>query len=156
MFGERSDYTYLDMHGDSGDGPFDVDDSVNAFLRCADETTISLDVAWAANQPPQAECVVLGDEAGARLNLAAGELTIFETGVIGAPHSSDSTITTVNTDPHRNEQRHFIETIPSDTPLTVNTGEQAIAVQRVIDAIYRSSDLETDGELDAGSVMTVN
>lgn len=36
IFVERSDYTYLDMHGNTGEGLFDVDDSASAFLRCVD------------------------------------------------------------------------------------------------------------------------
>lgn len=139
VFGDRSDYTYLDMHGDSGDGAFDVDDSASALLRCSDGSSISLDVAWAANRPPKTEFVIHGEDAGARLDLTTGELTIFETGAIGAPHFSDSTITTQDDDAHRSEQRHFIETITADESQTVNTVEQALVVQRVIDAIYRSS-----------------
>lgn len=155
VFGGRSDYTYLDMHGDSGDGAFDVDDSASAFLRCSDGSTISLDVAWAANRPPKTEFVIRGEEAGARLDLIDGDLTIFETDPIGAPHFSDSEITTRDENAHRNEQRRFIETVASDEPLTVNTSEQALVVQRVMDAIYRSSDTGASVDLDERPVLAV-
>lgn len=156
LFGGRSDYTYLDMHGEPGDGEFDVDDSATAFLRCGNDTTVTLDVAWASNRPPKTEFVIRGEKAGARLDLVEGDLTIFETGAAGAPHFSDSEITTRDDNAHRNEQRHFAEIITSDDPLTVNTVEQALVVQRVMDAIYRSSDSGVGVELDERPVLTVD
>ncbi len=144
VFGDRSEYTYLDMHGSEGDGSFDVDDSASAFIRCGDDTTISLDVAWAANRPPDTTFVVHGTEAGARLDLQTGELTIFETNASGAPHFSDSTITTRDDDAHRIEQELFVDAIATaDTPLA--TPEQALTTQQVLDAIYESSEREEIG-----------
>ncbi|WP_267900551.1 Gfo/Idh/MocA family protein [Halocatena pleomorpha] len=138
VFGDRSEYTYLDMHGTEGDGAFDVDDSASAFIRCGDDTTIALDIAWAANRPPTTDVVLHGTEAGARLDLQTGELTIFETGATGAPHFADSTITTRENNAHRIEQRRFLDAIAgSESPLAMP--EQALTTQRVLDAIYRSS-----------------
>ncbi|WP_330632491.1 Gfo/Idh/MocA family protein [Halocatena halophila] len=139
-FGGRPDYTHLEMWGDHGDGPFDVDDSASAFIRCAQNRTISLDVAWATNRPPTNEFIVTGTEAGARLDLSDGTLTLFESSPAGSPHFADTEITTRDENPHRNEQRYFVEEIRSDSPLTMNTVEEGLSVQRVMDAIYRSSD----------------
>ena len=51
-FGNSDDYAYLDMWGeDAGPAGFDVDDSASAFIRCAGDRTISLEVAWATNRP---------------------------------------------------------------------------------------------------------
>jgi predicted dehydrogenase len=140
MFGGRPDYTHLEMWGEGGEGPFDVDDSASAFIRCDDGTTISLEVAWAANRRSNNEFVIQGDEAGARLDLSEGDLTLFESSEAGAPHFSDSTITTRNDDPHLVEQRRFIEAIETQEAPQLNTVEQALVVQRVMDGIYRSNE----------------
>src|SRR5699024_10062143 len=78
VFGSRPDYTYLEAWGEAGDGTFDVDDSASAFIRCANGTSISLEVAWAANRQPNNEFVIQGDNAGARLDLIDSDLTLFE------------------------------------------------------------------------------
>lgn len=154
VFGDRSEYTYLDMHGTTGDGPFDVDDSASAFIRCGDSTTVSLEVAWAANRPPNTTFVLHGEDAGACLDLQTGELTIFETAASGAPHFSDSTITTRDDNAHRTEQRRFIDAIV-DTESPLATAEQALTTQRVLDAIYRSSDVGTGVEFESKPLLTV-
>ncbi|RRJ33594.1 Gfo/Idh/MocA family protein [Halocatena pleomorpha] len=153
VFGDRSEYTYLDMHGTEGDGAFDVDDSASAFIRCGDDTTIALDVAWAANRPPTTDFVLHGTEAGAKLDLHTGELTIFETDASGAPHFADSTITTREDNAHRVEQRRFLDAVAgTETPLA--TVEQALTTQRVLEAIYRSSDDDTDASLKPKPLLT--
>lgn len=155
VFGDQSEYTFLSMHGESGDGPFDVDDSASAFLRCDNGSTISLDVAWAANRPPNTEFMLNGEDAGACLDLSTGELRIFETAATGSSHFSDSEITTRDESAHRIEQRRFIEAIRSDEASQVATIDEALTVQRVMDAIYRSSERGSDIELDERPVLTV-
>lgn len=140
VFGSRPDYTHLETWGESGDGAFDVDDSASAFIRCADGTSISLEVAWAANRQSNNDFVIQGDDAGARLDLTDSDLTLFESSKAGAPHFSDTEITTRNDDPHLIEQRRFIEAIEANEPPSLNTVEQALTVQRVMDAIYRSNE----------------
>lgn len=154
VFGGRPDYTYLDMHGEKGDGPFDVDDSATAFIRCATGTTIALDVAWAANRPPETALVIRGEDAGAQLDLVAGDLTIFETSAAGTPHFSDTAVTTRESNAHQLEQRHFIETITTDSQSNSHLIEQALVVQQVMDTIYRSDDRETTIQLDETPTMT--
>jgi predicted dehydrogenase len=155
IFGGRPDYTHLEMWGEGGDGSFDVDDSASAFIRCADGTSISLEVAWAANRRSNNEFVIQGDEAGARLDLAEGDLTLFESSDTGAPHFSDSEIITRNDDPHLVEQRRFIEAIGENESPSINTVEQALDVQRVMDAIYRSDESGEAEEIDTAPVPTV-
>lgn len=153
-FGDRSEYTYLDMHGTEGDGPFDVDDSASAFIRCEGGTTVSLEVAWAANRPPATTFVLHGEDAGARLDLETGELTIFETAASGAPHFSDSEITTREDNAHRIEQRRFLDTIAgTESPLA--TPEQALTTQQVLAALYESSDVDTGKKIETKPLLTV-
>ncbi|WP_380677208.1 Gfo/Idh/MocA family protein [Salinigranum sp. GCM10025319] len=138
-FGGREDYAYLRQWGaDEGPGGFDVEDSASAFIRCADGETVSLEVAWATNRPDSDEFVIRGTEAGATLDRNDHELTVYEAGVGGANHLSTTSVETRESVPHRDEQRAFVRAVREGT-LDRNTVDQALSVQRVIDAIYRSS-----------------
>ena len=141
QFGTRDDYAFVEMWGDDiGPQGFDVDDSATAFIRTATGQTISLDVAWATNRPTNDEFILRGTEAGARFERANHELTIFEDSKAGQDHLTDAEITTQASDTHKAEQRYFIEHVGSDTMPTRNTVDEGLAVQKVIDAIYRSSE----------------
>ncbi|MFC4551249.1 MULTISPECIES: Gfo/Idh/MocA family protein [Halorussus] len=141
QFGSRDDYAYLEMWGeDTNSGEFSVDDSVSAFLRLEGGKTINLEVAWAANRSPDEEFIIRGTEAGACFDKADDSLTLYETGRQGTDHFSDSQVQTRHEDPHKAEQRVFFEAVRDDVPPTMNTVEQGLEVQRVIDAIYRSNE----------------
>ncbi|WP_132059949.1 Gfo/Idh/MocA family protein [Halorussus amylolyticus] len=149
QFGTREDYAYLEMWGDdTQSGDFSVDDSVSAFLRCEGGKTIALEVAWAANRSPDEEFIIRGTEAGATFDKADDSLTVYETGQQGTDHFSDSEIKTRHEDPHKAEQRAFFDAVRRGSPPERNTVEQALEVQRVIDAIYRSNDEDRAIRLD--------
>lgn len=139
-FGTRADYASLDRWGNATGTDFDVDDSASAFLRCADGTTVSLEVAWAANREPSQEVIIRGDEAGATLDFDAGELVVHETANSGAAHFADTHVTTDMPDPHIEELRGFLKGARTGQQPALNTPAQGLAVQRVIDAIYHSSE----------------
>ncbi|WP_435143579.1 Gfo/Idh/MocA family protein [Halobaculum sp. P14] len=148
-FGSRADYTYLDMWGEDGEeSQFDVDDSVTAFVRTADGQTVSLEVAWATNRPPEHDFVVQGTDGGATLDRHAGDLTIHEVADVGDPHFTDTAVETRDEPTHRRELARFFEGVRAGEAPARNTVEQALDVQRVIDAIYRSAD--------AGSAVTLD
>ncbi|WP_440005921.1 Gfo/Idh/MocA family protein [Halomicrococcus sp. SG-WS-1] len=141
QFGDRDDYTYLEMWGeDTQSGTFTVDDSVTAFVRCADGRTISLEVAWAANRDSNEEFFIRGTQAGARFDKHDDSLTLYETSMVGADHFSDSDVETRQEDPHKAEQRVFFEAVQEGVAPGRNTVDQALSVQRVIDGIYRSAE----------------
>ncbi|MEF8850831.1 MAG: Gfo/Idh/MocA family oxidoreductase [Haloarculaceae archaeon] len=141
QFGDREDYTYLQMWGDDqGPAGFDVEDSASAFLRCADGKTVSLEVAWAANRPPEQEYVLRGTEAGATFDRGAGELTVHETDPKGGGHMSDAAIETADRDAHAAEQAYFVEHVAGGTEPARNTVEQGLTVQRVLEAIYEADE----------------
>ena len=143
-FGNREDYAFVEMWGeDVGPEGFDVDDSASAFLRCADGSTVSLEVAWATNRPTNDEFMIRGTDAGARLDRGTHDLTLFETERDGVHHFSDAEITTRERDTHAAEQERFVRAVRDGEAPEVNTVDQGVAVQRVIDAVYRSS--ETGG-----------
>ena len=143
QFGPDDDYTYLNMWGyDEGAGGFDVEDSATALVRCADGRTISLEVAWASNRFPSQELVVRGDEGGAHLDMGDDSLTVLDTTDDGTAHHRDTEIQTVDQEAHGLEQEYFLEHVTSGEVPEMNTVEQGLTVQRVMDAIYRSSEAD--------------
>ncbi len=141
-FGPREEYAYLDMWGsDSGPSEFDVDDSASAFVRCDGNRTVSLEVAWATNRPENHEFVVRGTDAAAKFDLLENNLSFHSASTMGPDHLENTSIDTRQNDTHTDEQQAFFDAIVTDTDLE-NSVEQALDVQRVIDAIYRSSDEE--------------
>jgi predicted dehydrogenase len=153
-FGSREDYAYLEMMGeDLGPAEFDVDDSVSAFIRCANGATVSLEAAWATNRPTNHEFLLRGTDAGALFDRNENSLSIYESSTAGVDHLTDTEVTTRPNDAMRAEQEAFLEGVESGTPPERNTIGQGITVQRVIDAIYQSSEqgraVQLDGTRDA-------
>ena len=141
QFGVRDDYAFVEMWGDDiGPQGFDVDDSASAYIRTEKGQTISLDIAWAANRPTNDEFILRGTEAGASFDRESHELMIYEDSKAGRDHLTDAEIQTQASDTHKAEQRYFIDHIGSNTTPDRNTVEEGLAVQKVIDAIYRSSE----------------
>ncbi|MDS0284231.1 Gfo/Idh/MocA family protein [Haloarcula onubensis] len=140
-FGTRSEYAYVNMWGeDHGSAGFDVDDSASALIRCADGSTIALEVAWAANRPDSQEYVIRGSDAGAKIDLSDDEMELYETVSTGVDHHRTSRIETAADDAHGIELEAFVDSVASGEPPGTNTVEEALTVQRVLDAIYRSSE----------------
>ncbi|GAB7008639.1 Gfo/Idh/MocA family protein [Halorubrum trueperi] len=141
-FGGRDDYAYLHMWGeDAGAAGFDVDDSASAFIRDADGNTVSLEVAWATNRPATDEFVIRGTEAGATYDRGSGELTLHEAAASDGDghHLSDAAIETREGDSHAAELASFLQAVAAGEAPELNTVDEALSVQRVVDAIYRSS-----------------
>jgi predicted dehydrogenase len=143
-FGAREDYSDPEGFASSWDGTesgFDVDDSVTAFLRLASGKSISLEVAWATNRTPANELVVRGTEAGAQLEFEGSVVEMFETGTVGVDHHVTSEIDARGgPDGHVEEMRHFLSAAAAGEPVTMNTAEEGLEVQRIVDGIYESSE----------------
>ncbi|MFC7193448.1 Gfo/Idh/MocA family protein [Halosimplex aquaticum] len=150
-FGARDDYADPgDWYDATEEAVFDVEDSATAMIRCADDRTISLEVAWAANQTETQEFVVRGTDAGARLDLGGEELSLIESGRQGTDHVMESELTDGSLDNTgwTGSDERFLEAVASGEPPEGNTVERALTVQRVMDAIYRSAE--------AGSCVSVD
>ncbi|AGB37538.1 Gfo/Idh/MocA family protein [Natronococcus occultus] len=148
-FGTQEEYAYLEMWGDdAGPAGFDVDDSASAFIRTEDDRTISLEVAWATNRPENNEFVVRGTESAAVFDLLDGDLSVHSASTAGPDHLEDTSIETRQNDTHTEEQRAFFDAIAGGDDDVSDSVQQALAVQRVIDGIYRSS--ETGGTVTIG------
>lgn len=140
QFGPDEEYAYVSMWGeDQGPEGFTVDDSSTAFIRCANGATISMEIAWAANRPDSQQYVVRGREAGACLDFAEDSLTLYETAGGEVNHHRTTEVTTAGGDPHTSIGERFLDAVAAGEPPGTNTVEEALTVQRVLDAIYRSS-----------------
>lgn len=140
-FGDREDYADPDgwqSDRDSAEGPFDVEDSATALLRTPDGASVSLDLAWATNRETRREFVVRGTEGGARVSGDALEL--LGTGTEVTDHYCDAAIE-AETDVWRAVEAGFLEAVVAGTPPDRNTVGEALAIQRVVDGIYRSDRL---------------
>jgi predicted dehydrogenase len=132
-------------HSDREHTDFDVDDFASALLRFADGSTVTLDVSWAghAEEANRNDVHLYGTEAGARLFPAklfrfdpdGGEYQVIEdpeASLICAP------------DRFHNFINHLV-----DGEALLVTAEEALAVQRILDAIAASSRLGREVRLDS-------
>ncbi len=143
-FGSREEYAYLEMWADdAGPAGFDVDDSASAFVRCAGNRTISLEVAWATNRPSNHKFVVRGTDSAARFDLLDGDLSFHSASTIGPDHLENTTVETTQNDTHTEEQRAFFDAIANgnyDEETISDSVERALRVQQVVAGIYQSSE----------------
>lgn len=139
-FGCRDEYVYNHMHGeDQGSEHFNVEDSAIAFIRCESEQTISLDVAWATNRDESQYFVVRGTDAGARFTLDGQSIDFYETHPDSEQQLPIVTEYVEDVATKRVEHEYFFECIRENRPPKQNTAEQSLTVQRILEAIYESS-----------------
>ncbi len=142
-FGRDEAYADPDGFGDAWDGideSYNVDDSVTAFIRCAGGRTITLDAAWAANRDPSTELVVQGTDGGARFDIGSTELSILEAATGGHDHYADTVMrANAGVTGYKEQDEVFLDAVAGSGSFE-NSLEQALTVQWVIDAIYRSSE----------------
>ncbi|WP_265111381.1 Gfo/Idh/MocA family protein [Halosolutus halophilus] len=143
-FGTREDYADPDGFGDNWNAEaetYEVDDSVSAFIRTADGQTISLEAAWATNREESMDFRIRGTEGGAQFDIGDTDVRIFETGTAGCDHYADVSL---SGDPsltgYTEQDKQFLRAVAAGVAPETNTIEEALTVQRVIDAIYRSSE----------------
>ena len=141
QFGGDEEYASLEMPGDDrGPEGFDVDDSVNAFLRCRDGRTVCVDVAWATNRTDSDEFVVRGTRSGASFSMVGDEVSFYDADPTNPEEPLPPvTVETGGEPSHRTEQAYFFDCIAEGREPERNTAEQGLAVQRIIDAVYTSS-----------------
>lgn len=150
-FGTREDYADPgDWYDETEEAVFDVEDSATAMVRCADDRTISLEVAWATNQTATQEFVARGTEAGARLDLGGEGLSLIESAREGTDHVMESELTQGSLDHTgwKGMDEQFLDAVGSGEPPAGNTVERALTVQRVMDGIYRSAEAGTGVSVD--------
>ncbi|MDQ2049049.1 Gfo/Idh/MocA family oxidoreductase [Natronolimnohabitans sp. A-GB9] len=144
-FGDDEEYADPDGFGDNWDAEseaYDVDDSVSAFIRTTDGRTISLEAAWATNREESMDFRIRGTDGGAQFDIGDTSLEILETGTAGGDHYADVYLDgDESLTGYTAQDEQFLRAVASGTAPGTNTIEEALTVQRVIDAIYRSSEL---------------
>lgn len=148
-FGSKDEYTYLSMWG--GDpiegGEFSVEDKARALIRTEDGVVVHLDCAWAGNCASSQSIQVLGTEAGASLYPETDrDTTIYSSRRSGL---SEETLQFPEQDLYAAEWEYFTDVLAGNRDHTRNTLEEGMAVQRVVDAIYQSSEQNREISLEA-------
>jgi predicted dehydrogenase len=119
----------------SAQAKFDVEDFATGQIRLANGVTISLDVSWACHQEPseRIDVEIYGTEAGGAVfagkihrRLPDGAHVTY-----GAPERP-------LIHPHKDRFHNFINHLQTGEPLCVSI-EQALTVQRILDALAASS-----------------
>lgn len=118
------------------DQPFDVDDFATAIIKLEGGVTILLEAAWAMHMDCKSEMNV-------ELHGTDGAIDTYRQRLYFQKDDGYHAVEFPNTAdlkyPHTSRMHHFIDVVLGREELCV-TIEQAIAVQSIIDAIYKSSD----------------
>lgn len=153
-----ADYTSLKMWGEEApaDPDFDVEDHARALIRTADGATVHLNCAWASNREKSHRVRLLGDEAGVTLPLTREEATFHSTNHGGLSEETvefpelayDEGLEFHNAGSFTAQWRYFLRVVAGEREHTRNTVDEGIAVQRVLEALYRSADERREVRLD--------
>lgn len=125
----RSDY--------NADITFDVDDFATAMIKCSDGMTIELTVSWVLHQESRGRSNVelFGTEAGACMN----PLKLFRFGKVKGEYEVVEPQNVEVKEERDCRQFDWLDTIAGKRE-SICTLEQALVVQKVLDAIYKSSE----------------
>ena len=150
-FGHQEDYAYIYMWGEDGNAKmYDVEDSVTAFCEFDTDVTATIEVAWAANTESEHSYAIRGTGAGAFLDLtdtlpevesvpdSRNRLKLYEARSQGTDHFVNSDIVAPLNDAYFDELSTFISAVKHGDQLEANNVRQGLAVQRIIDEIYRA------------------
>lgn len=120
----------------SGFGSYHVEDSATALLRCADGSSVSVDTSWRATVQPSRTCSIRGTDLGAAFEVSGSDLALI------SPDGDEEveTVTVQTEDMHLAEDRAFLSAVSGGSGKSLPTVEEALRVQRVIAAIYESSE----------------
>lgn len=116
---------------------FDVDDFASAFIRMANGATVNLQVSWACHDRESNRMGVqlFGTEAGA----LSSPLELYHSLPTKGGYQVSTTVESKIAYPHCERFHNFINHILTGEPLCV-TIEQALVVQKILDAIAQSAD----------------
>lgn len=138
------DYHYVSMWAGPPkmDGTFDVDDYAAGLIRFGDKATLSFEVAWACNARDENCIEILGDKGGVKLE---GSNVVLLTEYDNRPADIKLDYN-AQRDGFADELRKFIAAVNGEGEVPA-TPEQGLIMMRVLDAIYKSSDLNQEVEI---------
>ena len=120
-----------------GRGIFDTEDSAMIFIRFEGGKSLMAEVSWAINGQEANDAVLFGSKAGCTFE----PLTVYGEDAEG--YLADTPVEVVPIDPFVEELRHFVECVNTGkTP--VSCMEDALTVQKILDAIYRSAEAHAE------------
>lgn len=124
-------------------GTADVEDFAAALIRFEGGASLQLEVSWAANradEPPKS--LVMGDKAGAYWEGGDGPITIH------GEQGNGLTTTTLGFDKsiYDNRFQHFAKSLRGETQCSC-TGDDGVAIQSILDAIYQSSEQKREVQI---------
>jgi predicted dehydrogenase len=137
MFGKRKDV--LGLMGQWDYKNFTVEDFAVAQIRFEGGLTMTLESSFVANMGEREKLgfQILGDKGGLQFDLPDIKMfteqnkTLLDITPVFFPNVPH---------PHHDQIKSFVDSVVNDTPV-FTPGEQALEVTRIVDAIYRSSDL---------------
>ncbi|MDQ8202317.1 Gfo/Idh/MocA family oxidoreductase [Pelagicoccus sp. SDUM812003] len=120
---------------DKTDSIFDVDDLAAAMIKLKNGATVCLETSWASHIPENERLNVelFGTDLGASVYPAK----LYKRDPLDADYRTIENIAAKPGLPHCDRFHNFINHLFEDEPLIVS-GEQALAVQRILDAIAES------------------
>lgn len=152
LYADRPDYVDPDDWSDwggIGGETIDAEDVATALIRCEDDVTIAIEIAWARDRDPSTDIYVQGTHGGAHCELDDGTLTLYGTSGAGTDHYVTSELEDPNEPPkYKAEMQYFLETVATGRDLETNTIEEALVVQEIIHGIYESSETGTEYRFD--------
>ncbi|MBR2439123.1 MAG: Gfo/Idh/MocA family oxidoreductase [Lentisphaeria bacterium] len=141
-FGSKMrDYHYISMWAGppNYDGVFDVDDYAAGLIRFGSKATLSFEVAWACNSEEESYVELLGDKGGVKIG---GTKTILRTEVDGMIADTELFFKR-DQDRFVLQLEKFVAAVQGkgDVPAT---GEQGVILMEILDAIYKSSEEDSE------------
>lgn len=138
-FGRKDHYTYHDMWGGDPlpDPTVTVEDAVRALVVFADGTSLALDCTWASNREPERSITLLGTTSGVSLSVHEENAVIFGT---EGDAVSNTKLDFDEADPFVRQWEYFLSVHRGERDHNINTLQQGLAVQELVDDIYRSAE----------------
>lgn len=156
-FGPRGRKSWSGLVKSGADDNFDVEDLALALVRFTDGRALTLETSWASHTRSGRDdyfITLYGEEAGADLyvaNYAEEDTVMFYTEMFGEQVDIRPKLRG-GVRSHTLAVAHFVDSILAGTPVEA-TGEQGVALMRIIDAIYESARLGREVAL-AGQQQT--
>ena len=138
------DYHYVSMWAGPPkyDGVFDVDDYAAGLIRFGKKATLSFEVAWACNAEDESYIELLGTKGGVKVGT---EKTVLRTEVDGKIADVELFFDRKK-DRFAAEMEKFVDAVQGKGEVAA-TGEDGAMAMRLLDAIYKSSELDQEVEV---------
>ncbi len=120
-----------------------VEDSSMGFVRFADERVISFEVSWGLHSEwDKFHLAAFGTKGTAHLNPLRAYKRL-DSGHVDYTLPTNSKITDMSKKSYENELKHFIATVRDKSP-AVSSGEEAVLLMQLLDAIYKSAEQQKE------------